>query len=104
MIARSHNDILSTVFKGTRNHAEVNDITFLRPDVAVVDVTFRIAPMADKPWLPPNTTCGIVATHERGGWQIAALRNMVPFERPVGGALDPASLRESRAALETAHG
>ena len=104
VIARGHNDILATVFRGTHNSAEVNDVTFLRPDVALVDVTFRIAPMTDKPWLPPYTTCGIVATREQGRWWIRALRNMIPASRPAGGALDQATLGESRAALETARG
>ncbi len=100
LIGKGHAEILSTVFRGTRNSGRVNDIVFLRPDVALVDVTFRIDPMADKPWLPPYSSCGIVATKENGAWSIAALRNMVPFDRPVAGPLDRQTLDASRRAAQ----
>jgi uncharacterized protein (TIGR02246 family) len=87
LIARGHTEILSTVFRGTRNSGIVNDITFLRPDVAAVDVTFRLDP-----------TCGMVATKENGVWSIAVFRNMVPFVRPVAGPLDQEILNASRSA------
>jgi uncharacterized protein (TIGR02246 family) len=98
LIGRGHVEILSTIFRGTRNTAIVNDITFLRPDVAAADVTFRLDPMADKPWLPPYSSCGIVATKENGTWSIAVFRNLVPFGRPVAGPLDREVLDASRAA------
>jgi uncharacterized protein (TIGR02246 family) len=98
LIARGHTEILSTVFKGTHNSATVNDISFLRPDVAVADVTFRIDPMAEKPWLPPYSSCGIVVTKENGSWLIAVFRNLVPFGRPVAGPLDQDALKVSGAA------
>ena len=97
LIARGHVEILSTVFQGTRLSGTVNDISFLRPDVAVADVTFRIAPMPDRPWLPKYSSCGIVATKEDGVWAIAVFRNLVPFGRPVAGPLDEAMHRESAA-------
>jgi uncharacterized protein (TIGR02246 family) len=102
LIARGHAEILSTVFRGTRMTATVNDIFFLRPDVAAADVTFRIAPVPDKPWLPPYSTCGLVATKEQGSWSIALFRNLVPFGRPSGGALDRKLTDASRAAAQTA--
>ncbi|HEX5230345.1 MAG TPA: SgcJ/EcaC family oxidoreductase [Bryobacteraceae bacterium] len=98
MIGRGHAEILSTVFKGTRNSAVVNEITFLRPDVAVADVTFRIQSDTDKPWLPAYTSAGLVATKEHGAWSIAVFRNLVPFERPIAGPLDWEILEASRMA------
>jgi uncharacterized protein (TIGR02246 family) len=98
MIGRGHAEILASVFRGTRNSAVVNDIQFLRPDVAVADVTFRLEPTVDKPWLPPYSSCGMVATRENGTWSIAAFRNLVPFARPVAGPLDREVLEASRAA------
>jgi len=100
VISKVHDEILATVFRGTHNSAHVNDIRFLRPDVAAVDVTFRIQPMADKPWLPRYSSCGFVATKENGSWSIAVFRNMVPFERPLAGPLDRGLLDASRAAIE----
>jgi uncharacterized protein (TIGR02246 family) len=100
LIGKGHAEILSTVFRGTRNSARINDIVFLRPDIALVDVTFRIEPMPDKPWLPPYSSCGIVATKENGAWSIAAFRNMVPFDRPLAGPLDRQTLEASRRAVQ----
>lgn len=88
LIARGHAEILSTVFHGTRMSATVNDIVFLRPDVAVADVTFRLQPAPDKPWLPKGSSCGVVATKDAGVWSIAVFRNMVPFDRPMAGPLE----------------
>ena len=99
-IARGHAEILSTVFRGTHNSATVNEISFLRSDVAVADVTFRLDPVADKPWLPRYSTCGVVATKDDGRWSIAAFRNMVPFDRPVAGPLDKQTRDAAQAAFE----
>ena len=101
LIARGHAEILSTVFRGTVLTATVNDIAFLRTDVAAADVTFRIAPMPDKPWLPPYSSCGLVATKEYGSWSIALFRNLVPYGRPTAGALDCELIDASRAAAGT---
>jgi len=98
LIARGHSEILSTVFAGTVLSASVNDIVFLRSDVAAADVTFRIAPMAEKPWLPPYSSCGVVATKERDVWSIALFRNLVPHGRPVAGPLDQEVTNASRIA------
>ena len=100
VIGEVHDEILATVFRGTRNSAEVNEIRFLRPDVAVADVTFRIQPMADKPWLPAYSSCGLVATKESDQWSIAVFRNMVPFERPAGGHRDRELLDARQATTE----
>ena len=103
LIARGHAEILSTVFRGTVLKVTVNDINFLRPDVAAVDVSFRIAPVPDKPWLPPYSSCGLVATKECGDWSIALFRNLVPYGRPVAGPLDRELMDASKTAAEVAH-
>jgi uncharacterized protein (TIGR02246 family) len=92
LIGRGHAEILSTIFKGTRMESKIHTVRFLRPDVAVADVTFRLQHDGDKPWLPAFTSCGLVATRDDGKWSIAAFRNMVPFARPVAGELDRALL------------
>ena len=103
LIARGHAEILSTVFRGTAISATVNDIAYLRPDVATADVTFRLAPMSDKPWLPPYSSCGLVAKKDNGSWSIALFRNLVPFGRPTAGPLDRELTDASRAGATTAH-
>jgi hypothetical protein len=66
-------------------------------------VTFRIAPMPDKAWLPDYTTAGLIATKESGRWEIAVFRNMVPFARPVAGPLDRELLHRREESLRHTH-
>jgi uncharacterized protein (TIGR02246 family) len=87
-IGRGHAEILSTIFSGTKLIGTVNSIEFLRPDVAVVDVTLRLTPAKEPSWIPKYTSCGITATKDEGKWMISVFRNMVPFIRPLAGALD----------------
>ena len=91
VIGKGHAEILATVFRGTKLHATVNSIEYLRPDVAVVDVTMHLTP-AGQTWLPKYTSCGIIAVKDSGNtdseWSIAVFRNMVPFDRPIAGPLD----------------
>src|SRR5262245_2046596 len=42
VIARGHDEILSTVFRGTRMTAVVDSVRFLRPDVAAVEATLSL--------------------------------------------------------------
>src|SRR5215475_10201400 len=41
LIAKAHDEILATIYRGSINSAKVESIRFLRPDVAVADVTLR---------------------------------------------------------------
>jgi uncharacterized protein (TIGR02246 family) len=87
VIAKGHDEILSTIYRGSRNSAKVETIRFLRPDVAVVDVTFRFVGDT-RPFGLEQSTCGMVCTKENGAWSIAVFRNMVPFGRPNAGPLE----------------
>lgn len=86
LIAAGHKEILATVFRGVQLRPTVNSIRFLRPDVAAVDVTLRYA--GEGPFGIPQTSLGLVATQEQGTWSIALFRNLVPFDRPLGGPLE----------------
>jgi uncharacterized protein (TIGR02246 family) len=87
VIAKGHNEILATLYRGSVNSATVNSIRFLRPDVAVADVTFRFVGET-RPFGLEQTTCGIVCTREDGTWSIAVFRNMIPFGRPAAGPVE----------------
>ena len=79
-------EILATIFRGVKLRPTVNSIRFLRPDVVAMDVTLHYA--GEGPFGIPETSLGLVATKEQGTWSIALFRNLVPFERPVGGPLE----------------
>jgi hypothetical protein len=65
----------------------VESIRFLRPDVAVADVTFRFVGDT-RPFGLEQTSCGMVCTKDNGVWSIAVFRNMVPFSRPTAGPVE----------------
>ncbi len=88
-IAHGHNEILSTIYRGTTLAARVESIHYLRPDVALVDAKFMLRKDGASFFSNvPYTSAGIVATCEDGRWAIAVFRNMVPFNRPVAGPLE----------------
>ncbi len=94
-IAKGHDEILATIYRGSVNSAKVESIRFLRPDVAVADVTFRF--VGDfQPFGLERTSCGMVCTKENEAWSIAVFRNMVPFGRPAAGPLERELAAENR--------
>ena len=84
-IARGHTEILATIYQGTRLEATVESIRFLRPDVAVADVTTAAH---NFPFGLRRTLLLLVATKENDAWSIAVFRNMVPYERPLAGPVE----------------
>jgi uncharacterized protein (TIGR02246 family) len=91
VIARGHDEILATVFRGTRLDATIDQIRYLRPDVAVVDLTLTMRGADGQPvaMLPAGqSSAGLVATRDAGTWAIAVLRNMIPFVRPAAGPVE----------------
>jgi uncharacterized protein (TIGR02246 family) len=95
VIARGHDEILSTIFRGTRMIAVVDSVRFLRPDVAAVEATLSLQRADGQPFslgdsrVPmPSTKASYVATKEGDAWSIAVFRNMVPFARPAAGPVE----------------
>jgi uncharacterized protein (TIGR02246 family) len=88
IIGRGHEEILATVYLGTKLNWTLESIRFVRPDVAVGDVTLRLQKGNGAPFPMPATSAGFVATKESGQWSIAVFRNMIPFHRPAAGPLE----------------
>jgi len=87
-IERAHREWLAAdSAAGGSTHAhpvETIQIRFLRPDVAVADLSsqFISRPKAGAPSPPPDTTfLFIVLTKDRGVWRISQLRNTVAQSR-----------------------
>jgi uncharacterized protein (TIGR02246 family) len=92
VIAKGHNEILATLYSGSRNSAKVESIRFLRADVVVADVTFSF--IGDvHPFGLEGSSCGLVCTKEEGVWSIAVFRNMIPFTRPTAGPVERELMR-----------
>src|SRR5258707_15302522 len=94
VIARGHDEILATIFRGTRMTAVVDSVRFLRPDVATVEATLSLQNTDGQPFTGPfpapmpHTKAGYVATKDGDAWSIAVFRNMVPFVRPAAGPVE----------------
>lgn len=73
VIESAHQRIFDTVFKDTMIELNVQQIRFLRPDVAVVHVKgHRTGPTTD---LKQAAMLTLVMTKEKQGWTIAAFQN-----------------------------
>ena len=87
-----HAKIFSTIYKGSHNTFSVSKVTFLRPDVALVEIDGALMG-ANR--LPPGLKAGEdgalnvklleVMTKEKGDWSIAAFHNVAVYPLPPGG-------------------
>ena len=87
-----HARIFSTIYKGSDNVFSVSKITFLRPDVALVDIDGVLSGALR---LPPGVKASEdgavhvklleVMTRDEGGWSIAAFHNVAVSPLPPGG-------------------
>ena len=87
-----HANIFSTIYKGSHNTFSASKITFLRPDVALVEIDGALSG-ANR--LPPGLKAADdgalhvklleVMTREKGSWWIAAFHNVAVYPLPPGG-------------------
>ena len=86
-----HAMIFRTIYKGSHNSFSISRITFLRPDVALVEIDGALSG-ANR--LPPGLKAGDdgvlrvklleVMTREKGSWSIAAFHNVAIYPLPPG--------------------
>ena len=79
IIETQHQRIFDTIYKDTKIKLTVNQIRFLRADVAVVHVSgHRDGPSTD---LMQDAMLTVVMTKEKQGWTIAAFQNTAVVAR-----------------------
>ncbi len=79
-IARGHQAIFDTFFRGSTLHGQVLDVRFLAPEVAVA-IRTGSAQTADQPKpSEPESIQTLVVVKQDQGWKIAAFQNT-----PLGG-------------------
>lgn len=87
-----HAKIFSTIYKGSHTDFSASKITFLRPDVALVDIDGILTgalhlPPGVQPY--PDGTVHVklleVMTKENGSWVIAAFHNVPVYPLPSSG-------------------
>ncbi len=86
---QQHGMIFSTIYKGSHNVFTIGKITFLRPDVAVVDIDGILSGATR---LPPGLKAAEdgalhvklqeVMTSDHGQWTIAAFHNVAVYPLP----------------------
>jgi len=101
VIGRGHEEILATVFRGTKLNYAIESIRFVRPDVAVGDATLRLHYADGAPFPMRASSAGFVAGKQRGQWSIVVFRNMIPFERPAAGPMERALAEQNDSGRRT---
>jgi uncharacterized protein (TIGR02246 family) len=84
-----HANIFSTIYKGSHNIFVVSKVTFVRPDVALVEIDGALSGATR---LPPGLKAGDdgalhvklleVMTRDKGTWSIAAFHNVGVYPLP----------------------
>jgi uncharacterized protein (TIGR02246 family) len=76
-------EINSTVYKGTKIEVETVAVSFIKPDVAITDSTWKITGVpAGAPPLPTEGQSTVVAVKHGDAWKIAAHRARIPQSVP----------------------
>ena len=82
-IQGSFAEINSTVYKGTKIEIETVAVSFVKPDVAVSDSTWKLTGIpAGAPPLPTEGQSTVVAVKQGDAWKIVAHRARVPQSVP----------------------
>jgi uncharacterized protein (TIGR02246 family) len=87
-----HAMIFSTIYKGSHNVFTVSKVTFVRPDVALVEIDGALkGALRTPPGLKEFADGALhvklleVMTKEKDGWVIAAFHNVAVYPLPAGG-------------------
>ncbi len=78
-----HRQIFATFYKGSKLRQEVEQITFVRPDVAIVNTLTQVTGHGPlPPVFPPHdgalhTRLEQVMVRSAGGWKVAAFHNVI---------------------------
>jgi uncharacterized protein (TIGR02246 family) len=82
-IAAAHNRLFSTVYRGSKVELDVEQIRFLRPDIAIVDIAARYPgqgiPGPDGKSVGSHSYGMAVIERRPAGWEIVAFQNMFPL-------------------------
>ena len=94
LIARGHDELFRTIFRGTTLAAKILAVRDLAPGLAAVEAELTF-PNRN----PLGAACALAHYIARqtasGAWEIIVFRNMVPFERPVSGPVEEQIRREA---------
>jgi len=87
-----HAHIFSTIYKGSHSTLSISKITFLRPDIALVEIDGTVSGANQ---LPPGLKAADdgalhvklleVMSKEKGGWVIQLFHNVAVYPLPPGG-------------------
>jgi uncharacterized protein (TIGR02246 family) len=82
-IAASHQFVLDTMYKGSRNQFTLTQLRFIRPDVAIglVEAVVTIPPPAAREL---HTRASFVAAKDDGAWRLVHFHNtpVIPLPAP----------------------
>ena len=87
VIGKAHNELFRTIFRGTTLAVEIKGVRVLAPGLAAVEAEFTY-PNGILPGVTRALAHYIARETPCRNWEIIIFRNMVPFERPVAGAVE----------------
>lgn len=82
--AEGHQFIFDTIYRGSTNSMEVEDVRFIRPDVAIAHVRHHLRFSRDGQPAEGHARSTWVLTKDQGQWAIAAFQN-TPIQPPADG-------------------
>jgi len=74
-IAEGHRHLFEGIYKGSHNRAIVQNVRFLREDVAVAHVEWNLVVSVQPETRTNRAYCTMVMTQENGRWHIVAFHN-----------------------------
>lgn len=74
-IAAGHQQIFDTIYRGSHNHATIRNVRWLREDVAVAHVEWRLRFQQDGTPREAAAMNTMILTQDDGVWHIAAFQN-----------------------------
>jgi uncharacterized protein (TIGR02246 family) len=82
VIAEGHRQILTTVYAGSRNSGRIEDVRFLREDVAVAHARWHLIYYPDgKTEHQVRSMSTFVLTRDQGRWSVTAFQNTPIVQR-----------------------
>ena len=75
VIAAGHTQIFETIYKGSHNTASIQGVRFIRDDVAIAHIEWRLKFRQGDTPREARAMCSMVMTKQNGQWSITAFHN-----------------------------
>lgn len=74
--AASHQQLFDTMYKDTKNHAVVDNIRFIREDLALIHILAAVTPKDDARPKDPQVLISAILEKQSSGWKMLSFHNL----------------------------